>query len=112
MSETELHIGKIREVPLNNKTINEVASELCIENNIDWTDENSPIEALVNYTYPSKYHYVNGKLYEIIHDDEYSEAEYVQTLTKNEDGEYEYVMRFYNGDTCLNEMLYEALNSI
>ena len=37
---------------------------------------------------------------------------FIQELIPNKDGDYIYVMEFYNGGTCLAEMLEEAISDI
>lgn len=113
MSSTELHIGKLREISLEGKSIEEVAKTI-IEgiHNKTYEPVTSYLDDLLSI-YPPEYFYVNDKLYKIIGDVKYEDGcEDISTLTKNEEGDYEFVMQFYNGGTCFSEMIEEALKTI
>ena len=52
----------------------------------------------------------DGELYEIIEDKDFSDdGDFISHITDNGDGTYTYLMSFYNGGTCLSEMLEDAL---
>lgn len=113
MSSTELHIGKLREIDLGGKHVEEVAKTIAEElHHKSYTPVTSYLDDLLDI-YPPEYFYVNDKLYKIIVDVEYEDGcEDISTLTKNEEGDYEFVMQFYNGGTCFSEMIEDALSRI
>lgn len=43
---------------------------------------------------------------------EYEEDDYSIEATKNEDGTFDFIAQFYNGGTCLEECLEEALERL
>ena len=55
---------------------------------------------------------VDGTLWEIIEDNEEEDTEDISILTPNNDGTYSYIMQFYNGGTCLSEMLEDGIKNI
>ena len=110
MSRIELHIGKLREINLDGKSIEEVAKCICKNENYKYVDENKSYLDVLLSIYPSKYFFVDNKLYEVVVDVEYEDdCADISTITKNEEGDYEYVMRFYNGGTCFSEMIESSL---
>lgn len=113
MSYTELHIGKIKKVDLNGLTVEEWCKNECEKHNITldkWNDTYK--DALFSYQDPIKVVDVNGILWEI-EDNEREEGDNnISVLTPNSDGTHNYVMQFYNGGTCLSEMLEDAIKDI
>lgn len=55
---------------------------------------------------------VNGNLYTYENRIRRESDGFIQELIPNKDGDYIYVMEFYNGGTCLAEMLEEAISDI
>ncbi len=114
MSYTELHIGKIKKVDLNGLTVEEWCKRECEKQDIplnpEWHDTYK--ESLLENQYPMKVVDVNGSLWEIIEDNKQEGGEDISVLTPNSDDTYSYVMQFYNGGTCLSEMLEEEIKSI
>lgn len=110
MSEMELHIGTIKEVDMQGLTIEEWCKKEC-ENSFEITHLgifNCYYDFLMSLTNHRKYIVLNDKIYRI--DDKEYEDDYIYEMYPNEDGSYSYVMRFYNGGTCLSECLEEKLN--
>lgn len=54
---------------------------------------------------------VNG-IKEVIEDKEEEDTQDISILTPNNDGTYSYIMQFYNGGTCLNEMLEDSIKNL
>lgn len=52
---------------------------------------------------------VNGEMWEIVEDKEEDDTEDISILKKAPDGSYDYIMQFYDGGTCLAEMLEDAM---
>lgn len=110
MNEVRRHIGKIRKVELNGMTPEEWYQKECEKHGISNPD----------YCYTWKECYndefwpfipveVDGELWEIVEDREEDDTEDLSLLKKNPDGTYDYLMQFYEGETCLTEMLEEAI---
>lgn len=112
MSRTELHIGTVKEVDTQGLTIEEWCRRECEKLGVtELTYGNSNyFGVLVDITKQNKFLRIYDKLYEIT-DAEY-EDEDIYEMYPNEDGSYSYVMKFYNGGTCLSECLEEKLNEI
>nr|CDL66711.1 unnamed protein product [uncultured bacterium] len=123
MSYTELHLGKLRKIDLNGMDIETYCKEECERHGYEYgkyTD--SWYSALRdgiarknfkdNKGYISKIVKVNGELYEIIDDTEFPDNDFISYIINNGDGTYTYLMSFYNGGTCLDEMLEYAITEI
>lgn len=112
MSEIERHVGKVKKVNLNNYTIEGWCEQKCKALGIKLnTYYETYEETLLNY-YPAIVFEVNGVLWEIIEDNKEEDVEHISFLTPNNDGTYSYIMQFYNGGTCLNEMLEDSIKNI
>lgn len=55
---------------------------------------------------------VNGNLYTYEERISKESDGWIQELIPNKDGDYTYIMEFYNGGTCLEEMLEESIKEI
>lgn len=110
MSRVELHIGTIKEVDTQGLTIEEWCKKEC-ENSFEIKHLgifNCYYDFLMSLTDYRKYIVLNDKIYKI--DDKEYEDDDIYEMYPNEDGSYSYVMRFYNGGTCLSECLEWKLN--
>ena len=67
---------------------------------------------MLNDPYPAIVIEVNDVLWEIIEDKEEEDTQDISILTPNNDGTYSYIMQFYNGGTCLNEMLEDSIKNL
>lgn len=110
MSEVERHIGKLKKVDLNGKSIDEWYKSKCKELGI----LTIPFYETYKSTYCDKVYplcpvEVDGKLFEIMEDQEVENYVDISILDENPDGTFRYVMQFYNGGTCLTERLEDAL---
>lgn len=113
MSEMERHIGKIKKVDLNNYTVEGWCEQKCKALGIELgTYYKTYKEALLSDPYPSVMVEVNGNLWEVIEDKEEDDTSDISILTPNTDGSYNYIMQFYNGGTCLSEMLEDGIKNI
>lgn len=112
MSEMERHIGKIKKVDLNGLTIEEWCKKRCEE--FGFKKEfyyNSYRDVLFDKDIPTVVD-KNKNVWEIIEDKEEEDTEDISILTPNNDGTYSYIMQFYNGGTCLSEMLEDCIKNI
>lgn len=109
MSCTELHIGKIKKLDLQNRSIEEWAEEISKVVGIGLEESycDSYEELIKNELY-DKYIIVKDEVYEVIEDEELEDGE-ISTLTPEENDIFSFTMRFYNGGTYLTEMLEDAI---
>lgn len=113
MSEMERHIGKIKKVDLDNYTIEGWCEKKCKSIGLGLGEYyKSYKEALLSEPYPAIVIEVDDTLWEIIEDKEEEDTEDVSILIPNNDGTYNYIMQFYNGGTCLSEMLEDGIKNI
>ena len=114
MSRTETHFGKIKKIELQNKTIEQFFQEKCIENSIFKIDKgyNTWKETYFDNISYEKYFIVNNVVWEAIEHTEIDEGDDISIITPNADGTLSFIMQFYNGGTCLSEIIEEGLKNI
>ena len=77
----------------------------------DWND-NNPTEMLYEPDLYEKYFYVNEKLYTVLDLEEVDPYDDIQILKEDpRDGNW-FEMKYYNGGTCLSEMIEEAIEKL
>lgn len=111
MSELEFHVGKCKKIDLNGLTIEEYCKQKCIEMGYKlnkWLDTYTKVFCSTQY---GKYHVINNELYEVLCDKNYEDP-YITEVTDNKDGTFNFVFGFYNGGTCFNEVLCEAIKNL
>lgn len=108
MSYTESHVGKIKKVDLEGLTIEEWAKEVATAYGMEFKEYYDSYKELVLDELYSRYIIVEEEVYEIIEDREFTEED-ISELTPEGDGVFSFVMQFYNGGTCLTEMLEDAI---
>ena len=111
MSYTETHFGKLKKVELTT-SLEEFCKEKCNEVGItelpsysdDWKDE-------FRDRFYRKYFIIKEDVWEAV---EHTEAEDgdMDIMIPNEDGTITFVMQFYNGVTCLSEMIENGLKKL
>lgn len=111
MSETVTYIGKLKKVDLRDKTIEEWCDEKCQELQIEvgglYKTANEALRSEMSY----EYFFHGDDIWEAI-ENKKVEFEDICFMSPNSDGTYNFVMQFYNGGTCLPEMIEEGLNKI
>lgn len=109
----ERHIGKIKKVDLDNYTIEGWCEKKCKSIGLCLGEYNKSYKnALLSEPYPAIVIEVDDTLWEIIEDKEEEDTEDISILIPNNDGTYSYIMQFYNGGTCLSEMLEDEIKNI
>ena len=101
MSQTETHIGKFKILAKGKDNILEYIKEHNIDKFFD-----------VNY---NNYITSESEYYDILNGDtliEYGEDDSLVEFTKNEDGTIDFLVQFYNGGCCLQEVLEDYKNFI
>lgn len=105
MSEQRTYIGKLWELDLDNKTPEEYAKQYM--HDIGKTELPSYYDNWVEYllTYNDyKFIMLKGKLYNISIEKELDESDFC-VIHKETDGFYSFATSFYDGGTCLEEVL-------
>jgi hypothetical protein len=111
MSETVTYIGKLKKVELHDKTVEEWCDEKCRELDIKIGDfYQTSREALISEKY-NQYFFHGGNIWEAI-ENKRIDYEDICFMSQNSDGTYNFVMQFYNGGTCLSEMIDEGLKKL
>lgn len=110
MSDYESHSGKLKIVePKENETIEQLCKRLWIEQGNKEDDYEE--DALFNDY--EKYLSTDGKVWEIVeHIKMGDEDDMFCRLHDNKDGTFSFHTRFYNGGTCMSEMVTEALEEL
>jgi hypothetical protein len=108
MSDYVTCFGKLRLVePKENETLDQLCKRLWIEKSgnkeEDYKDENNLFE-----DYYGEYIEIKGKIYEIFEHGIILEDDMFCHLQDNKDGTFSFQTRFYNGATCMTEMITEA----
>ena len=110
MSDYEQHSGKLKVVePRENETLEQLKKRLWMEK--DETNKEEDYEDLLEEYY-NVYFEVNGKLWEVIEHEDHGDDDTFSRLQDNGDGTFSFHTRFYNGGTCMSEMITEALEKL
>ena len=114
MSQTELHIGKLRKVELEqNQSLEDFYKEKL--KNIGITELRSydnDWEDTFKDEFQEKYFIVNDVIWEAFEHKEKDDSDDIYELKPNEDGTLSFIMKFYNGGTCLSECIEEELKKL
>ena len=114
MSYTELHTGKFRIVA---KGVDEIDAYINANNLTDKVDRDE-YNGKVSYYIDDKEGYdivvVKDTPVMIQYDyhNEEEASDYISHINKGADGSYNFVMMFYNGGTCLSEMISDELKHL
>lgn len=125
MSEVEVHTGKLKKLSIEGKTINEKIYNLLKKyncktsiniNDID-SSSNELSDKLMEDFYDSKLYdedkffisKYSKSIYELIDHFEYESGDDIFYHNKDENDNINFVLSFYNGGTCLGEMLDEII---
>ena len=110
MSQNEFHTGRLVPVDLEGKTVEEFAEEICRSSGISEISSyhDTWLEEFRYELAYEKYFIVDGEIYEMIeHSD--SDEEYFVHMRRNEDGSISFSAQFYNGGTCLSEVIEDSV---
>jgi hypothetical protein len=114
MSKTELHIGKLRKVELKpdqslenfyKEKLKEIGITELRKYDNDWEDA-------FKDEFQEKYFIVNDVIWEAFEHDEKDDSDDIYELKPNPDGTLSFIMKFYNGGTCLSECIEEELEKL
>lgn len=112
MSDNQMYIGKLKAVPsLEGESLFElikrVHDEEGFEFDPEYTDKTTYFDA-----FDEKYFVVAKVLYKVIELDEMEPEDAFIEMNKNDDGSISFITRYYNGGTCLSEMVEEGLKDL
>ena len=110
MSSIELHRGILVKVNTRGLTVEEYCEKLCKKYGYEIAYEGDTYVTTLTEI-DDTYKVLNGELYRC-DDTEYPEDTSYLVDIKNNDGVYEYIAQFYNGGTCLNEVLENGLKDL
>lgn len=111
MSNTEFHFGKIRKVNLEGKTKEEFFQEKCQELGINELKAKTWYETLGWTDEYENYYLSREDIWEVFEHKEMDDQGYFKMLD-NKDGTYTFMTSFYNGGTCLGEILEEEIQNL
>ena len=111
MSDYESHSGKLRLVEAKeNETFEQQCKRLWIENG---QDESEYEEGELFSEFYEKYFHVKGRVWEVFEHEEFGDDEDMFCrLHDNKDGTLSFHTRFYNGGTCMSEMVEDELEKV
>lgn len=111
MSYTEFHTGKLRKVDTGDLTMEQYCEKRCKDLNKSLSSYND------NYAREfvdssDKFIILEEELYEFIEHEELEDENFFMKLMPNSDGTISFIGQFYNGGTCLSEMLEDAFKEL
>lgn len=113
MSEVVRHIGKVRKADLQGLNTEEWCKKKCEELGVEkGSSYDTYEEAMLDEPYPAKVVKVNGEFWEVLEDRQEEDYEDLAIMLPDNDGTFNYILQFYNGGTCLSEMLEEEIKKI
>jgi hypothetical protein len=111
MSHTETHFGKLRKVEIpENHLVEDWCREKCRD--LGYTEMatyNSTWEEQLRCETYDKYFFADGEVWEAVEHIESEDGDDIDIMVKNPDGTITFVQQFYNGGTCLSEVIEEGL---
>lgn len=117
MSYTEKHLGRLRKVDLQGKSLEEWCKEQCgkhDKNDNPYTKEYTWKEFWeylnVGRIYDGTYHIIGDNVYQLIHHREITED--FDVFWFEPDGDIQFAVEFYNGGTCLEEVMEDGVKKL
>lgn len=118
MSETVHYRGKLQEIlPRQTRDLQYIAKELCdelgIEENNYWKKYHNKdyIELLCDTRY-NEYLTINNRLFKIESQESVDLEEEIIKVFDNEDGTFNYEVKYYNGGAGFEEVIEQAFNKL
>lgn len=112
MSEMETHVGKLRKIDRQGKSMEDWCMEKCMDEGITELHPSytSWEELFIDDSYET-YFIVDGEIWELFDHKDLNDYD-IYEMTPNPDGTVSFTMRFYNGGTCLSECIEEGLQEL
>lgn len=113
MSQTEFHVGKLVPVDLQGLTLEEMCKKICQEWGCTEIDSfnDSWEEQLKSDSY-ERYFIVDGIIYFLQDHTEDEPDGHFMNMRRESDGTINFVTQFYNGGTCLSEMVEDGISEM
>ena len=116
MSEMEAHVGKLRKIRRNEgQSVEDWCREKCEDKGVpsmlpelydSWKET-----LLYHLDFYEKLFFVNDEIWEVFDHIDLDDDD-IYEMRPNPDGTISFVMRFYNGGTCLSECIEEGLEKL
>jgi hypothetical protein len=111
MSQTEYHIGKLVPVDLQGLPLEKMCQKICQEKGvIEISSLYESWEEQVKYDFYDQYYVVDGVIYSLQDHTEGSDESHFMNMRRESDGTIHFVTQFYNGGTCLSEMVEDGIS--
>lgn len=111
MSETEIHIGKLRKLKLEISN-EEFFKQKCLETDIELDQPTWTEQFFWNHKDQNNYFIIDDVIYEAFEHKKYEDRDDISDFIQNEDGTISFVTSFYNGGTCLSEVIEEEIKKM
>lgn len=108
MSDNETHTGRLRKVDLQGKTQEEFFQSVCGNEGIEQITGYSWKDTYYSEADDIKFYCVKNDIFELYHHVK-SDYEDMELIVPMEDGSYVIATTFYNGGTCLSEVIESLL---
>ena len=107
MSQTEIHIGKLRLITLpESQSIEDWCKEKC---NSKLSSYNKTWREQLMDDFSNTYFIIDGKIYEAFNHKKFNDDDDISYLKDNGDGTFDFIMKFYNGSCYLSECMGDAV---
>lgn len=114
MSYTETHSGRLVEIETPpQETLEQTLKRLCIEegDSIELEEWADSWKEQFQDTFYHKIFIVNNRLFKLVEHVQSDDSD-IYHMNKNEDGSFTLLTSFYNGGTCLSEIVEELLEKV
>lgn len=112
MSDYEQHSGKLRKVPSDSgESLFELVQRIYKEEGLKWDDKYTEKTTYFDEIY-EKYFIIDKELYKVIEHIEEDECDSFMRMHHESNGDIVFSTRFYNGGTCLSEMIEDGVRKL
>jgi len=113
MSQTEYHVGKLVPVDPQGMSLEEMCQKMCQEEGCTEIDSfNDSWEEQLKSDFYEKYFIVDGTIYSLQDHTEGEPDGHFMNMRREPDGTINFVTQFYNGGTCLSEMVEDGISEM
>lgn len=112
MSETIIVRGTLKEIAIKEKTFLDKIKFISKNYKNRKTDVFEYLDEKKEYICSDQFIYISGKMFERINETINDNYDDIIEIKKTSDGNYEYLLTFYTGGTCTEEILEDELNKL
>jgi hypothetical protein len=113
MSQTEIHIGKIKELPRQGSSFEDWCEIVCkIHGATEISEYSETWKETIEDLLHDKLLIIGERIFQYEEHKELEEGDDILEMNRNQDGTISFVTSFYNGGTFLEEMLEVGLNKL